>query len=155
MCEPEEMRRRPPSASAALNSIPFIVAKAMVHGRVGLAEFGRDGRSDPATLAMAARIEHRLDPRLANPSGLEPGMVEVQARSSGTFSLQIDRPRGHPSRPVEYADVAAKFRENARHAARPLEAWRVEAIIERVLHLDAEPDVRSLASLIANRGRAS
>ncbi len=155
MCEPAEMRRRPPSASAAMNSIPFIVAKAIVHGKVRLADFGREGRSDPATLAMTARIEHRLDPQLANPSGLEPGVVEVQARSGGTFSLRIECPRGHPSRPVEYADVAAKFRENARHATRPLEAWRVEAIIERVHNLDHEPDVRSLASLIANRGPAS
>ncbi len=152
MCEPEEMRRRPPGAAAAMNSIPFIVATAIVHGRVGLADFGRDGRSDPATLSMAARIEHRLDPRLANPSGLEPGMVEIQATSGATFSLRIDRPHGHPSRPVDEAHVADKFRANARHAARPLETRRVEAIIERVLHLEEEPDLRSLVSLIANRG---
>jgi 2-methylcitrate dehydratase PrpD len=155
MCEPGEMRRRPPSASAAMNSIPFSVAKAIVHGKVGLADFGQKGRSDPAALAMASRIEHRLDPRLGNPKGLEPGVVEMQARAGDTCSLRVDRPRGHPSRPVEFADVAAKFRENARHAARPLEAWRIEAIIDRVLNLDDEPDVRSLASLIANRDPSS
>jgi 2-methylcitrate dehydratase PrpD len=152
MCEPEETRRRPPSASAAMNSIPFMVARAIVHGKVGLADFGRDERSDPATLAMAACIAHRLDPRLANPVGLEPGIVEITTKAGVAVSLRVDCPRGHPSRPAEYADIAAKFRANARHAARPLEAWRVESIIERVLHLEDEPDVRSLASLIATRG---
>jgi len=79
----------------------------------------------------------------------------MQARAGASFSLRIDRPRGHPSRPVAFADVAAKCRENARHAVRPLEAWRVEAIIDRVLNLDREPDVRSLASLIATRDPSS
>jgi 2-methylcitrate dehydratase PrpD len=155
MCEPEDTRRRPPSASAAMNSIPFMVAKAIVHGKVGLADFGVDGRSDPAALAMAARIGHRLDPRLANPAGLEPGVVEITTKAGEAVSLRIDRPRGHPARPAKYADIAAKFRENTRHAARPLEGWRVDAIIERVLNLDDEPDVRSLASLVANRGPSS
>ena len=67
--------------------------------------------------------------------------------------MRIDRPRGHPSRPLCFDDIAAKFRANARYAARPFEPWRVERIIDRVCHLEDVDDMQSLALLIADRGK--
>ena len=154
MCEPSEMRRRPPSASAAMNSIPFIVAKAIVNGKVALGDFGQGGRSQSDALEIAARIEHVADPDLANPGGLEPGVVELRSKSGTSYWMRVDRPRGHPSRPVHFTgDIAEKFRDNARHAARPLEPWRIESIVDQVRHLEAIGDMGSLALLIADRGK--
>jgi 2-methylcitrate dehydratase PrpD len=153
MCEPAAMRRRPPSASAAMNSIPFIVAKAIVNGKVALDDFGGEGRSQSCALETASRVDHVLDPRLANPGGLEPGVVELTSKSGATHSKRIDRPHGHPLRPVGFDDVADKFRDNADCAARPLEAWRVERIIDHVRDLEDVDDMQSLVQLIGERGK--
>lgn len=154
MCEPRDMRRHPPSASAAMNSIPFIVAKAIVNGRVALGDFGEKGRSQPEVTQAAARIEHVLDPHLANPCGLEPGVVELKTKSGASHRLRVDRPRGHPLRPVSFEDIAQKFHDNAQYASRPLEPWRTKAIVECVQHLEDVDDVGSLARLITERGKA-
>jgi 2-methylcitrate dehydratase PrpD len=153
MCEPAEIRRRPPTAAAAMNSIPFIVAKAIVNGKVALGDFDREGRSQREALEAAARIEHVVDPCLANPDGLEAGVIELRSKYGGSFQMRVERPRGHPSRPMRFADIAEKFRDNARYAARPLEPWRIESIIDRIVHLDQMDDVQTLALLIADRGK--
>ena len=61
MCEPLAMRRRPGTASAAMNNIPFMVAKAMANGRVALTDFDGDGRQQPEALRMAERFSYVLD----------------------------------------------------------------------------------------------
>jgi 2-methylcitrate dehydratase PrpD len=154
MCEPAEMRRRPPSASAAMNSIPFIVAKAIVNGKVALGDFGREGRSQSCALETAARVDHVRDPRLANPGGLEPGVVEITSKSGASYRMRVDRPRGHPLRPMGFDDVADKFRDNAAYAARPMEAWRVGRIVDHVRGLEDVDDMRSLVQLIGERGES-
>ena len=70
--EPLDMRRAPPSASAAMNSVPFIVSRALAHGTVGLGDFFLPARDDPTTAAMAAKFAFTFDPALINPVGLEP-----------------------------------------------------------------------------------
>jgi 2-methylcitrate dehydratase PrpD len=155
MCEPGDVRRKPPSASAAMNSIPFIVAKAIANGRVALDDFGSEGRSEAAALEVAARTEHVADPGLANPGGLEPGIVEIRSKDGVGYRMRIDHPRGHPSRPVHFDDIAEKFRANTAYAARALEPWRIDAIVEAVRALEAMDDVGSLAALIADRDRVT
>jgi 2-methylcitrate dehydratase PrpD len=151
MCEPLDMRRKPPSASAAMNNIPFMVAKAVANGTVALTDFEPDGRSEPEALRMAQRFNYVLDPSLANPDGLEPGILDIITHDGRVRSARIDHPRGHPARPLTFDEVAAKFRANARYAAAAPSPDDVEAIIDRVRHLEDMPDVGALVRMIAPR----
>jgi 2-methylcitrate dehydratase PrpD len=149
MCEPASLRRRPTSASAGLNSIPFIVAKAIANGRVALDDFQPEGRNQAEALAIAARTDHVLRRDLARPRGLEPGIVSFRLKDGRELDMRVNAPLGHPSRPLSAKDAAAKFRANARFAAKSLEASRVEAIIERVMALEKIANVTGLVELAA------
>jgi 2-methylcitrate dehydratase PrpD len=148
MCEPAEMRRQPPSASAAMNSIPFIVAKAIVNGRINLDDFQEHGRAQPAALAIAARIDHIVDRTLAAPRGLEPGVVDVVLTNGRTLRGRVDVPQGHPVRPISTEGVVAKFRTNAGYAKRRLSEPAIERLIDCVMNLDGIDDVGALFDAI-------
>jgi 2-methylcitrate dehydratase PrpD len=148
MCEPAEMRRRPPSASAAMNSIPFIVAKAIVNGRISLDDFQDQGRSQPAALAMASRIDHLFDRALAAPRGLEPGVLDFVLTDGRKLRQRVDAPQGHPARPISTEDVVAKFRINAGYAKRPRGDATVDRLVDRVMSLDGIDDIGSLFDAI-------
>lgn len=153
MSEPLDMRRHPPTASAGMNSIPFMVATALVNGAVSLDAFTATGRTDAATYAMAEKIVPVHDARLDNPNGLEPGLVDIVANDGRIFSHRIDKPRGHPSRPLSFDDVATKFAANAAVAARPHSPARVEQIVSCVERLDRLDDVRALIDLVVPEPR--
>ncbi|MDB5607489.1 MAG: 2-methylcitrate dehydratase PrpD [Bradyrhizobium sp.] len=148
MCEPANMRRQPSSASAAMNSIPFIVAKAIVNGEVALGDFQYAGRSQPSALAMADRIDHLVDPALAAPDGLEPGILDFILVDGRTIHQRIDVPKGHPRRPLSANDVIHKFRANAQYTERPRPDEEIESIVDRIMNLDALDDIRLLFAAI-------
>jgi 2-methylcitrate dehydratase PrpD len=148
MCEPAEMRRHPPSASAAMNSIPFIVAKAIVNGRIGLDDFQDQGRSQPAALAMTSRIDHLVDRALAAPRGLEPGVVDFVLTDGRTLRQRVDAPQGHPARPISTEGVVTKFRTNAGYAKRSRSDAAVDRLVDRVMNLDDIDDIGLLFDAI-------
>lgn len=147
MCEPIEVRRNPPTAAAAMNSIPFIVAKAMVNGKVALTDFQAKGRAQQASLDMAQRIRFIHDSALDNPAGLEPGLIDIVARDGRVFTKRVDKPRGHPSRAMSFDEVATKFRDNAAYV-KQLTPTRIDQIIETADRLDQLPDVGVLLDLM-------
>jgi 2-methylcitrate dehydratase PrpD len=149
MCEPIDIRRNPPTAAAAMNSIPFIVAKAIVNGKVSLTDFQASGREQVASREMAERVRCFHDSSLDNPLGLEPGLIEIVTMDGRVFAQRVDKPRGHPSRPLSFDDMARKFRDNAGYAVSPLTPARLDQVIDQVAHLDRSPDVRILLDLIA------
>jgi 2-methylcitrate dehydratase PrpD len=152
MCEPAEMRRHPPSASAAMNSIPFIVAKVIANGRISLEDFRDQGRSQPAALGIASRIDHVVDRSLAAPQGLEPGVVDFVLTDGRVLRQRIDAPNGHPSRPVSTEDVVNKFRANVAHCARPPTDAARQRLVDSVMNIDAVDDVIALFGAIEKAG---
>ncbi|MGQ9369904.1 MmgE/PrpD family protein [Azospirillum sp. ST 5-10] len=152
MCEPAGERRAPPSAAAAMNSIPFLVAKALVNGAVALEDMSAAGRGQPAALAMARRIDHEHDPSLDTPHGLEPGVVEIRTGAGGRFRARVDKPRGHPARPLSFEEVAGKFHRNAALASH--DEATAGRIVELVGRLDGVADVRTLVDAVIPPGAA-
>src|SRR5207244_6613260 len=62
VCEPAANKCRPANAYDAQFSIPFIVATALLRGRFTLAELDPEAISDPDILALAERVDYRVDP---------------------------------------------------------------------------------------------
>ena len=56
--------RRPANTEEAQYSLPYPVACALVHGRVGVPEIAGDGLNDEAVLALSDRIEMSVDPAI-------------------------------------------------------------------------------------------
>jgi 2-methylcitrate dehydratase PrpD len=153
MSEPLAERKRPPTSAAAMNSLPFILAKVLANGTVTLADFKERRRKQPAALAMAEKFSYRYEPELNNASGLEAGTLEIETTDGRQYTVAAEPPRGHPQRPLSFDEIAEKFARNIRYAAVVPDLRRVEKFTDCVRNLEKINDVRGLvATLVGRRG---
>jgi 2-methylcitrate dehydratase PrpD len=140
---PDNKRRRPTQVVEAQFSIPFLVAAALLRGRVGISEVA--GVSDPQVLALAARIRGVM--REDAPAGW--ARLEVRRADGRTASLETTGPSGSPEKPLSDAQLQDKFRDCAAHAVRPIPPEKVEQAVRLIDHLDDSPDATALVRLFS------
>src|SRR5207247_93943 len=72
------------------------------------------------------------------------GVAEVRvAGGEGERTARVETPRGDPTNPLSWDDLASKFRDCAGLALPPN---RVETLIGLLSHLEELPDIRELAA---------
>jgi 2-methylcitrate dehydratase PrpD len=101
---------RPSSALNAQMSLRYVVAAALVHGKVLPPEFSDDAIRDPRLVDVAQRMELIADPRLDQ---LYPVHFAgwVAAQQAGDWQrVDIMDPSGSPAAPIDAAGIAEKFR---------------------------------------------
>jgi len=145
VCEPVPNKRRPQNDYDARFSIPFVVASGLLKGKVGLAELEPAELVSPTVLALADRIEYRLDPDTGFPKYYS-GEVIVELDDGTELRHREHINRGAADRPITEAEITAKFFDNACMA---LPHDRAERICEAVLDLDGFSDVARLAELLS------
>lgn len=136
-------KRRPTQVVEAQFAQPFLVATALALGRVGIADVA--GLGSPAVLALAERITG--EPRAERPRGSLA--ITVQRRDGRSVTIEATDPLGSPAKPLGEAQLAAKFRDNAANARRPLPPAVVEETLARLAALESLADVRALAAPFA------
>jgi 2-methylcitrate dehydratase PrpD len=142
VCEPEASKRRPANAYDAQFSIPFIVASALRYGRFGLAELGDEALADPATLALADRVEYEIDPASEFPR-FYSGELIVDRTDGVVLRHREARNRGSSDRPLSESDILVKFAGNCRGTtAEP----RVGRLVDQLLSLHQATDLGEVAA---------
>jgi 2-methylcitrate dehydratase PrpD len=138
LAEPLPSKQRPETAIDAKFSLPFTTATAIVRGEVDLDSFAPDRLADAALLAMAARIDFVEEAGLGR-TGPAGGTVEIELDDGALLREQIDIARGHPDRPLDEAELHAKFASCAARAARPIAISPADAAawIERLEGADS------------------
>jgi 2-methylcitrate dehydratase PrpD len=139
-CEPLEERCVPKNAASAGNSVPFAVARALVHGDLLLRDFTAQGIKDEAATAVALRTTYALQ------RGLKGGVVKVSTNDGQEHEIHIEAPLGDPSRPVPYERLVAKFRDCCHYAVTALPAEQIDQLIALIDNLENE-DFRLIANL--------
>jgi 2-methylcitrate dehydratase PrpD len=137
-------KRRPTQVVEAQFALPFLVATALVHGRVGIGEVA--GLGDAATLALADRIKGEIVP------GRKPRdwvTLSVRLTDGRTVSVEASDPIGSPGKPLSAALLRAKFQDNAANAVRPIAAADAAVALETLERLDDVPDVGALTRMFA------
>jgi len=133
ICEPEANKLRPKNDYDAKFSVQYLVATALVHGRLGLAELEPAFLTDPDTLALA-------DKTTCAPFGEGPfpkaysGAVKVTLTDGTVHEHSEPVNRGAADRPLTNAEIVAKYRANAALWAGP---GKVAAMESALLALDA------------------
>jgi 2-methylcitrate dehydratase PrpD len=144
LCEPTEVRRRPPTVSDAQFSIPYTVALGLVRGTIGVGDFSEERRRDPDIAAMADKIEFVGDPKY-NWDGVElpGGAVRITLSSGETLfgEARHDETPGATSRPLAWSDLVGKFEDCASYAALPLSRETQQKVVSAVEDLEKLPDV--------------
>jgi 2-methylcitrate dehydratase PrpD len=140
---PEAGQRRPAQVVEAQFSIPFLVAAALVRGRVGIGEVA--GVNDPQVLALSDRIQGAI--REDAPATW--AQITVRRADGRAASLETTSPSGSPHKPLSDAQLHAKFRDCAAHAVKPIPEDTVGRAIQLIDHLDDSPDATALIRLFA------
>jgi 2-methylcitrate dehydratase PrpD len=131
-------KRRPTQVVEAQFAQPFLVATALVHGQVRIADV--DGLGDSAVLALADRITG-----VAREDRPKHSLSIMVRRSDGrSVTVEATDPIGSPKRPLSAAQLEAKFRDCARNARRPLTDASVGAALAAIAQLEDLADAREL-----------
>jgi 2-methylcitrate dehydratase PrpD len=137
-------KRRPTQVVEAQFALPFLVATALVHGRVGIADVA--GLGDAATLALADRITGEVV------TGRKPrGWVVLTLRLTDgrTARVESSDPIGSPQKPLSAALLRAKFQDNAANAVRQIAEANVTTALEMLERLDSIENVYALSRMFA------
>ena len=123
-------RARPTQIVEAQFALPFLVAVALVRGRLCIEDVGRI--DDPEVTALAARIG-------GQPAGVRPrdwARIAVRHKDGRVVERETEVPLGSPARPLTGAQSAAKFRDCAANAAVRLAPADVDRCLERLTGLE-------------------
>jgi 2-methylcitrate dehydratase PrpD len=150
VCLSRERKWNPQSLTDAQFSLPFNVAYAAANGGVDVQTFQPAGLVNPAARALLSRVDVDLD-LAAQGEGRGtfpmPGIVKVQTTSGRSIDKTVVYVKGHPKNPMNYEDVAAKFRTCAA-LGRP--GWKgAEAVIDAVRQIEQLKSAGDLARLCA------
>jgi 2-methylcitrate dehydratase PrpD len=142
VAEPRAIRIRPRTAYEALFSVPFVVALALVRGRVDLAAFHDEPLDAPELVAVTEKTFVLDDPHSDYPLHF-PGEVIVHLRNGGALRCRKAVSYGSPDLPMARDAVLAKFMANASRAIDTAQAERLAACVLRL------EDAASLDELVA------
>jgi len=129
-------KRRPTQIVEAQFALPYLVAAALVHGRVGITEV--------ADFHNAQVLEIASGMQGTDATGPADTGVTARLRDGRKATAIIGPPLGSPQNRLEIAQLRSKFADCARHAVQKLPDAAVHAAADTILHLEELPDVGEL-----------
>jgi 2-methylcitrate dehydratase PrpD len=144
LCEPDDIKRRPPSAYGAKFSIPFVVGSALIDGRVVLDSFTDAKIRDPKRLGVASAVTHVIDPYYDVGMALR-GYVSVKLKDGREIIAKIDACTGTPENPWSTEGIAAKFRLLAEPVVGRIAADQLVSIVPTLRSLEQVSVILDLA----------
>ncbi len=135
----------PESGLAGKFSVPYTAAAALRHGTVTIDAFTDEAVRSPEMAAALAKVHVTLAPAIARFEDMRAEAV-VTLRGGKVVRSSVSRPHGIWGDPLTREDLMRKFEDCA---ARALPGGRVPALGARLAVIEAEPDVRALADLLA------
>jgi 2-methylcitrate dehydratase PrpD len=138
--------RAPKTDLAAKFSVPWAVACMLVRRSAGPEEFRPHALKDAKLREMAARVTVREDSQYSAMTPFKrPSRVRVQTKSGKVYQAEVERSSGGPDAPLLREKVVDKFRVLADPV---LGARQAEAVVEMVMSLEKESDIRKLTRLL-------
>lgn len=136
----------PVNTVAAQYSIPFSIALALTHKRIGPAQLTEANLHDRGLLDLAGKVKVSVSPELDR---LFPEQTVVRVTlgtERGDYTSRVEYPKGDPSNPMSDAELEEKFHWLADEVVGEEQARRIK---EAVDHLDETEDVKHMAQLLA------
>lgn len=136
----------PKSEGRAKFSLPYVVACALLFGRVGIEEFSEEKISDPRILAISRKVTLELAMDAYPDRSSFQTTVEIQMKGGTIYSHREDFHWGcEPENPMTYEDVKNKF---VTIASGVISAKKIDKLIEIVYSLEKLDNVNELTQLL-------
>lgn len=139
LIEPLARRRAPQTTIDARFSIPFMVALALVRGRVALDDLEPATLADRDILALAQRVMPAANPGWGSEHAVR-GALSLELGDGRVLAGRIEAPLGSLESPIGDAALIEKFVDCWARAASPLPADRARRLARRILEIDSFED---------------
>ena len=130
-------RWAPATAETADHSLPYVVARALIDGKVDEGSFTGDALRDPRAAALMARTKVTEDAALtaAFPES-SPCRISVLLTDGTEVKNEVKYPKGHEGSPMSLAEVEEKFRSLFVHYGSDAQAQAVIGVVNRLDRLE-------------------
>jgi len=126
--------------------MPYLVARAIIDGKVGLEIFTDSAVRDQNVLKLAERVQMNLDNNLKKTDAAgRPCRVTIRLKNGQSYSREAQHAKGGPEFPMSEEELRGKFNECARQAIDQNAAARALDYIEK---LDTTTDIRPLCEVL-------
>lgn len=132
ICVPEANKKKPANDYDAKFSVQYLVAAALLRGRLTLDELEPDVLTDPEILALTNRVSFVDDPESLYPKAYS-GEVRITLHDGRELNHREAVNRGAADRPLANSEILTKWRDNA---AMLVHAEKMEQLEAAVLGLD-------------------
>ena len=147
LCQPPEVKCAPRTIIDAQFSVPWVVATALVKGKVTVDDFTDEAIKRQEILKVAGKVTGRLEPAMSR-HGVGPGGVIITMKDGTEYMEEVEHCLGSVERPMTFEDCAVKFRECAACSIKPLSADTVDKVIEMVARLEKLNDATEIIRLL-------
>ena len=135
----------PRTRETADHSLPYMLAVALVDGRLTPASFEPKRYLDPSLRPLMNRIRVAENPELTRRFPQElPSRIDVTTRSGRRFTERAEYPKGHARNPMTDADVETKFRDLSEGV---LGGAQATGALETLWRLDEVPRIGAVVDL--------
>lgn len=126
--------------------MPYLVARAIIDGKIGLHVFTDRAVRDQNVLKLAERVQMNLDPNLKKSDAAgRPCRVTIHLKNGQTLTREAQHAKGGPEYPMSEAELREKFTECAGEAIDPRKAAQALDYIE---NLETLSDIRPLCDIL-------
>lgn len=142
----DEEKWDPKTRETADHSLPYILARTLVDGKIDAATFEESAFLDPSLRPLMAKIRVHKDDAIEASYPVTIALnVEARTSDGGRHLLELRDPLGHEANPMRDDDVRAKFLRAAEPVLGPA---RAVAAIERWWDLAHMNDVTAALELL-------
>ncbi len=143
LSQPPEIKKAPRTIIDAQFSVPYVVATALVKGKVTVDDFTVEAIKRPEILQIARGINTRLVPEMSR-HGVGPGGVTLTMKDGTQYTEEVEHCLGSVARPMTFEDIIKKFRDCAPSSIKPLPDDEVEEVIEMVGEMEKLEDATEI-----------
>ncbi|VAX32772.1 2-methylcitrate dehydratase [hydrothermal vent metagenome] len=141
----------PKSRETADHSLPYIVAVALMDGKVGLSQFNTRHLNNPNLSALIQKVRIFSDKQHSKRYGETMGNTVSVKISGKTYTETVDIPKGFPGNPLTDAEIEEKFHR----LAKPLLSENIRLkILDQLWQVEKIKSVSTLLSLFHLKGKA-
>ena len=144
----------PKTRETADHSIPYVLARALLHGVIDEQAFIPESYLDPSIRPLMNSITVRVDDGIEQE--VQRGTVHVRVsakdRSGRSYEVDIVNPIGHEKNPLSAKDLAAKFK---RLCEPRLGKRRTSAALKQWLNIETATDIKTAFDAINVKAASS
>jgi 2-methylcitrate dehydratase PrpD len=126
--------------------MPYLVARSIIDGKIGLNIFTDAAVRDKHVLNLAARVQMREDNNLKKTDAAgRPCRVTIRLKNGQMLTREAQHARGGPEYPLSEEELRGKFTECAGQA---IDAGAAAQALDYIETLDALADIQPLCAIL-------